>query len=640
MLSPEFLEHIPDSMMELYSQAEQDILKDIARRLSTYNYWISSAEWQVKKLEAMGMVRDEILKQLEQMTSISKKELKRLMEKACVTTLKSDDEVYRRAGLSPLPLQADAAMLQVLEAGWRKTNKQFANLTNTTANTATKQFEDALDRAHLMITSGAFDQNTAVRLTIKDLAKQGVKSITYPTGHTDTLEVAVLRATRTGVNQTCAMLQKARAAEMECDLVEVTAHAGARPSHAEWQGRIYSWSGQSDTYPPFEESTGYGTGAGLCGWNCRHSFYPFFDGISQPVYTQEALQEMEAKNYKYNGHKMTEYEATQKQRYIERQIRRWKRENLAMNAAGFDTGESAAKLKHWQDTQKDFLEQTGLKRQSGREQIGGFGKSEAQKVIQSNKKAVKEYVQQHISSVERSNSLNNTENSGIINTNAKRFASRTEADKMFRPWTEEAWQRLSPEEKLGAYRYTCGSKPFNRPLRGYDGSWDNFVGVGKVPLDNEGAGQLILDLKNGINKVELKEDVWLFRGSDQQSLAGLLGIDKDKIIPSKVEALNRKFTGKPIKDEAFFSTGITADSGFHDKISYEILAPRGTKGIYAEPFSRYGGTNSTGDWNGKEKLSSVELEAEVILQAGTSFEVKEIKLVSDKITVVLKVILD
>lgn len=84
---------------------------------------------------------------------------------------------------------------------------------------------------------------------------------------------------------------------------------------------------------------------------------------------------------------MTEYEATQQQRYIERQIRRWKRENAAMQAAGLDTSESAAKIRSWQERQKDFLKQTGLKRQAEREQIGGaFGieKSTESAIIKSN----------------------------------------------------------------------------------------------------------------------------------------------------------------------------------------------------------------------------------------------------------------
>lgn len=156
---------------------------------------------------------------------------------------------------------------------------------------------------------------------------------------------------------------------MGCDLVEVTAHAGARPSHAVWQGGIYSLSGGSKEYAGLEEATGYGTGAGLCGWNCRHSFFPYYPGISRPAYTPEELEQFNAKTYEYNGVQMTEYEATQKQRYIERQIRRWKREEAAMNAAGLPTEEAKAKVAHWKAVQKDYLQKTGLKRQYDREWV-------------------------------------------------------------------------------------------------------------------------------------------------------------------------------------------------------------------------------------------------------------------------------
>lgn len=105
-----------------------------------------------------------------------------------------------------------------------------------------------MDRAWLQITSGAFDYNTAVRMAIKDLSSNGVGAIKYPTGHVDNLEVAVRRATITGVNQTQGELVEARRKEMACNLVEVSAHAGARPDHAEWQGQIYSRSGNHPKY--------------------------------------------------------------------------------------------------------------------------------------------------------------------------------------------------------------------------------------------------------------------------------------------------------------------------------------------------------------------------------------------------------
>ena len=157
---------------------------------------------------------------------------------------------------------------------------------------------------------------------------------------------------------------------LDSDLVETTAHSGARPSHARWQGQVFSRSGKSKKYPDFRRATGYGTGPGLGGWNCRHSFHPYFDGMAR-TYGAKELKKLEAKSITYNGEKLTEYEASQRQRYIERQIRRWKREQQAMKSAGQPQEEAKAKLKEWRARQTDLVEQTGLKRQYDRERAGG-----------------------------------------------------------------------------------------------------------------------------------------------------------------------------------------------------------------------------------------------------------------------------
>lgn len=369
MLKPKYIEQLPEAMIELYSEVEQDILADMARRIVTYDYWIPAAEWQHRKLIEMGNFESYILKALSALTGKREAELKRLMREAGAEALRFDTRIYQSQGLKVPSLAESESLQSVLNAGYRATNGTFRNLTGTTAKTATQQFERALDRAWLQIQSGGFDYNTTIRRAVKDLSRQGICAIRYPSGHMDTIEVAVRRAVVTGVNQTAGRLQWELADEMECDLVETTAHAGARPSHAEWQGKVFSRSGKDKRYPAFIESTGYGTGAGLCGWNCRHSFNPYFDGMPR-TYSASDLAEYEKKKYTYNGHRMTEYEASQQQRYIERQIRRWKREKVAMSSAGMDIGESTAKIRRWQKTQRDFLRQTGLKRQSDREQIG------------------------------------------------------------------------------------------------------------------------------------------------------------------------------------------------------------------------------------------------------------------------------
>ena len=137
------------------------------------------------------------------------------------------------------------------------------------------------------------------------------------------------------------ILQLARMEEMDCEFVEVTAHEGARPTHAVWQGRVYHRGGavvqDGERYEDFEAATGYGTGPGLCGWNCRHNFYPFYPGISVRNYTDERLAELDARNIPYGGGLYTRYEITQMQRVLERRVRG---QQLLVEVDNADNGEN------------------------------------------------------------------------------------------------------------------------------------------------------------------------------------------------------------------------------------------------------------------------------------------------------------
>lgn len=376
MLAPEFLAGAPDALVELYAQVESDILADMARRINTYDYYIPAAAHQRQKLRAMGLTYDEINRRLAEVSGQTEREIIELMRQAGIDAVDAENAALRKAGISARKVTESEAMKAALKGGAAQTEQAFRNITRSTAASASRQLELALDRAWLQTTSGAFSHDEAIRMAVKDLAREGMHAVTYPSGKVDTIEVAVRRAVTTGTNQTYAQVQIAKADELGLDLVEVSAHAGARPEHAVWQGQIYSRSGQSTKYPDFVSSTGYGTGPGLCGWNCRHSFRPYIDGMPR-AYTKETLRRYEEKTRTYNGQKLTEYEAAQAQRQIERSIRRWKREEIAMKAAGQDPSEAAAKIRKWQATQRDFLSQTGLKRQIAREQIADRTKTSA-----------------------------------------------------------------------------------------------------------------------------------------------------------------------------------------------------------------------------------------------------------------------
>ena len=390
MLAPDYLDHAPDRLILLWRQAEDDILRDVARRIGKMDALTPTANWQLWRYQQTEAVRKDVVKLLARYTGKSEAEIRRLMQEAATAALEAEDEIYYHYGKEPTPFAENETLQALLNAGYRQTAGSFSNLTATTANTVSGAFEQALDRAWLQVSSGAFDYKTAVKRAVDGLA-DSMPYVTYPSGHRDTLEVACRRAVLTGANQTGAKLQEARMDEMGASFVEVTAHGGARPSHAVWQGRRYHRGGAVDYlgqhYEDFESATGYGTGAGLCGWNCRHTFFAIFPELgAPPAWTQESLEALNARDIEYNGGKYTRYEISQMQRARERTVRRYKRRYLAEDAAGADTTASAVKLRQARQELADFISVTGGRVDSARTSVAGFGRSESSKAAWAAKK--------------------------------------------------------------------------------------------------------------------------------------------------------------------------------------------------------------------------------------------------------------
>lgn len=396
MLLPEYYSHVADDLIKLYTDLDNAIISDITRRIVKNGEMTETAKWQLKQLQESGMVYDDVITEIANRTNSTQDQVRTLFEKSGVEAVKNDNVVYKAAGLEGI-IRLSPAATQVLNAGYMKCSGDLSNLTLTTVNTAQQAYITACNNAYMQISSGAFDYNTAIRNAVKAAAVEGTE-VLYPSGHRDKLDVAVRRSVLTGIGQTCRQLSFINAQDMGCDLMEITAHSGARPSHAEWQGQLVSLSGRKG-YLSLKD-IGYGTGDGFGGWNCRHDWYPFFEGISSRNYNDERLREMNAKNIEYNGKKYTEYEISQIQRKFERDIRSLKREAVAYDTArnnapndilrqqfSDDFTAASVKLKNKERQLSDFLEKTGQLPDNARTQVLGFGRSVSQKAVWAEKKS-------------------------------------------------------------------------------------------------------------------------------------------------------------------------------------------------------------------------------------------------------------
>lgn len=410
MLPPIYYESCTDAVLAAYARLEDAILSAMVKRILRIGFVSEATKHQAEMLQEAGLLYEDILQLIAQRTDACTAQVRALFEDAGVTAVEMDNQAYRKAGIATVDIRQSDSLRQVLEAGFKKTMGVMDNLTKTTALTTQRSFYKACNDAYMQISSGAFSYHEAIRNVLKQAAQDGL-SVEYPSGHVDKLDVAIRRAALTGVGQTAAEVSKTNAEENGCYLMEITAHSGARPEHAKWQGQLVSLTGKDvgktiDGLKVWSlRGIGYGDGDGFRGWNCRHDWFPYFPGLSVPNYTKKELEQLDEKRIAWNGEKYTEYEISQMQRARERNVRKLKRQTMSMQqaaeltdnpelkeAATADYQATAAKLKAAEKDLQTFCNQTGQDRDRFREQVLGFSRSEAQNAVHAAKKTSIDYM--------------------------------------------------------------------------------------------------------------------------------------------------------------------------------------------------------------------------------------------------------
>ncbi|MDU5149140.1 MAG: phage minor capsid protein [Anaerococcus prevotii] len=238
-------------------------------------------------------------------------------------------------------------------------------------------YKKTLNQATFKVTRGAFSSQQVVRSIVNDLSNSGIRVINYQqSGRNYTVESASKMLVRTTLNQMTGEISLANARDMEQDLMEISAHAGARPSHAEWQGQVVSLSGDNTKYLSLDD-IGYGDVGGFLGANCRHNWYPFFEGISERAWTKEMLEDIDPEPFEFEDKEYTFYEATQKQRQIERTIRKYKHRVMMHDKVGDDESKLIAQVRLQRQRQlyKDFNKAGKLRPTTVNTSVYGYNKN-------------------------------------------------------------------------------------------------------------------------------------------------------------------------------------------------------------------------------------------------------------------------
>lgn len=381
--TPEILDAIPEDLAELYRSLEATILEEICSRLKISGELNEVTVQDIRVLRSHGIDLSEIEKAIQRTANISRKELDKLLDEVVERNQRYYTDLIDLAGVT------QPETLVSVEDTWaiyEQTRGELSNLTRSmgflvdngrTMLAPAKAYQWAMDSAEMQVMSGAISYNQAIKGAVKQLAESGLRMVDYESGHRDHIDVAARRAVMTGVSQICAKYTEQSAEYLETPYFEVSAHIGARDkgigwqNHKAWQGRVYSVRAE-DKYPNIYEVCGLGYVDGLEGANCRHIRTVFVDGVMGRTYTDEELAHIDdGHDVDFEEKHYTAYEATQKQRQVERTIRKLKREQTAYKAAGLteDAQAVTARIRRMNKEYKSFSEAAGLPLQRERMQV-------------------------------------------------------------------------------------------------------------------------------------------------------------------------------------------------------------------------------------------------------------------------------
>lgn len=384
MLTAEQINIIGDKYIaSLYEDMEREVIADVARRVKKTSTYTETAELMAKAMREQGFSTARIQKEALQMlgadkeyarqvaenTKAYKHEVKGIIKDVVKKGKAAGDAIIGNAGrmawnedlrvwaAQGINLSKPSSLSQLIEAFARQTNGELRNMTQSTGFKGTKlgtvgimnAYQRSMDMAVLKISSGVFSQQEAIDDVVHQLSQSGLRTIDYASGRSFSLEAAAKMCIRTGCSQLAGKITEMNINKTGVELVYVDAHAGARPSHQDWQGQVYSWDGKSTKYPNFYFATNYGDADGLKGINCTHNFYPYWEGLPLPEWQEHP-------DVIYNGEQHSYYEGTQELRKQERAIRATKREIDAKKAIGEDTSDLKAKLSTQNQKYKHFKE--------------------------------------------------------------------------------------------------------------------------------------------------------------------------------------------------------------------------------------------------------------------------------------------
>ncbi len=255
--SPQILDAIPEEIAELYRGLEDTLLEEIYSRLNIAGELNEVTVDDIKALRSHGIPLEEIKRVIAETNKISMEKLDKLFDDVVARNQAYYTQLIDLANVTAPDTLVDAVAIEAIR---RQTKGELRNITQSMGFIVKKNgknvllppgksYQHALDMAVMEVESGAISYNEAISRSVRELAGGGLKIVDFESGVHRQIDSHARTCVMTGVNQINQKYREQSMDYLETDLVETTAHLGARnvqgpngwEAHTAWQGQIFRW---------------------------------------------------------------------------------------------------------------------------------------------------------------------------------------------------------------------------------------------------------------------------------------------------------------------------------------------------------------------------------------------------------------
>lgn len=358
-MNDELQEKLVKAFTDRFNDYNEKVLKELGKIIKKFDGLIPSDAYKLAQQLRYNTTINELEKELSKITGKSIEDIHKTLEQIAKDNIEFADAYYKAKGLDTPIYENSKELQKIVNSIARLSENNFKNIARSTGFklldgdgkplllSLEETYHKVIDDSVYAITTGKDSYQSQMKKIINQLADSGVRNIEYESGYSRRIDTSVRMNILDSMRQVSNECQRQFGKEFDSDGIEISVHVHPAPDHEDIQGHQFS-NEEFDKFQNGQDCVDYKGNKikhihnrrerrKISEYNCYHYYFSIVLGVSNPIFSDEELQEIIDTNNKgveIDGTEYTIYEATQLQRRLETEIRKAKELQMTARESG------------------------------------------------------------------------------------------------------------------------------------------------------------------------------------------------------------------------------------------------------------------------------------------------------------------